>query len=144
VLSNTYVAEAEMLAGFFILMVFELLGEVLRAAFRLPVPGPVIGMFLLAAVLITAEKNGGGPAIVKAAQEPLQRLSHSLLSWMGLFFVPAGAGLIAQADLLKREWLPILAGVAGSTILSILATGWTMHFFLQPRSIAPQPGHARP
>jgi holin-like protein len=132
-----------MLAGFFILMVVELLGELLRAAFHVPVPGPVIGMFLLAAILIITEE-GREPAIVAATQEPLQRLSHSLLAWMGLFFVPAGAGLVAQADLLKREWLPILAGVIGSTILSILATGLTMYFLLQPRNTAPQPGHMRP
>jgi holin-like protein len=134
--------EAKMLAGIFILMVFELLGELLRTAFSLPVPGPVIGMFLLAAVLLIAEKKRG-PAILTATQEPLQRLSYLLLSWMGLFFVPAGAGLVAQADLLKREWLPILAGVTGSTILSILATGLAMHFLLQPKSAAPHPGHVQ-
>jgi holin-like protein len=134
--------EAKMLVGIFILMFFELLGELLRTAFSLPVPGPVIGMFLLATVLLIAEKKRG-PAIPTATQEPLQRLSYSLLSWMGLFFVPAGAGLVAQADLLKREWLPILAGVTGSTILSILATGLAMHFLLQPKSAAPQPGHVQ-
>jgi holin-like protein len=128
--------------GFFILIVFELLGEFLHAAFRVPVPGPVIGMFLLAAILILAEKSAR-PAVV-ATRVPLERLSHSLLSWMGLFFVPAGAGLVAEADLLKREWLPILAGVVGSTVLSILATGLAMHFFLQHRNTAPQPGNVRP
>jgi hypothetical protein len=45
-----------MLTGFLILMVFELLGELLQAAFQVPVPGPVIGMFLLAAALIITEK----------------------------------------------------------------------------------------
>jgi holin-like protein len=140
--SITYAEVPKMPTGFFFLIAFELLGELLHAAFHVPLPGPVIGMFLLAAVLILAEKSAR-PAIV-AAREPLERLSRPLLSWMGLFFVPAGAGLVAEADLLKHEWVPILAGVVGSTILSILATGLAMHFFLQHRHAAPRPGHVRP
>ncbi|HEY2007444.1 MAG TPA: CidA/LrgA family protein [Rhizomicrobium sp.] len=122
-----------MLVAFLVLMVFEILGELLQAAFHLPVPGPVIGMFLLTPILIAAEKNAM-PKIV-ALQDDLKRLSQFLLSWMGLFFVPAGAGLLAEKDLLAREWFPILAAVAGSTIISMLATGLVMHFFLRPRTL---------
>jgi holin-like protein len=125
--------DAEMPIAFLVLMVFEILGELLQTAFRLPVPGPVIGMFLLAPILIAAEKSTM-PKIA-ALQDHLKRLSHFLLSWMGLFFVPAGAGLLAEKDLLAREWFPILAAVAGSTIISMLATGLVMHFFLRPRSL---------
>jgi holin-like protein len=133
-----------MLTGFLILMVFELLGELLQAAFQMPVPGPVIGMFLLAAGLIITEKSSA-PAVT-AALENLKRLSHFLLSWMGLFFIPAGAGLLAERDLLAREWLPILAAVTGSTIVSILATGLVMHFSLRPRPTRTghQSGQVRP
>ena len=133
-----------MLTGFLVLMVFELLGELLQAAFHLPVPGPVIGMFLLAAALILTEK-GAVPALT-VVLEKLKRLSHFLLSWMGLFFVPAGAGLLAERNLLAHEWLPVLAAVTGSTIISILATGLVMHFLLRPQSVhtSPQPGRVRP
>jgi holin-like protein len=128
-----------MLTGLLILMVFELVGELLQAAFHLPVPGPVIGMFLLAAALIITEK--GVVSAMTEVLENLKRLSHFLLSWMGLFFVPAGAGLLAERDLLAREWLPILVAVTGSTIISMLATGLVMHVFLRPRS---QPVHTSP
>lgn len=124
---------AEMPIAFLVLMVFEILGELLQTMFRLPVPGPVIGMFLLAPILIAAEKSTM-PKIA-ALQDHLKRLSQFLLSWMGLFFVPAGAGLLAERDLLAREWFPILAAVVGSTIISILATGLVMHVFLRPKSL---------
>jgi holin-like protein len=122
-----------MLTGFLILMVFELLGESLQGAFHLPVPGSVLGMFLLALVLVAAEKSAV-PAVT-AMLGDFNRLSHFLLSWMGLFFVPAGAGLLAERDLLARAWLPILAAVTGSTIISMLATGLVLHFFLRPQPV---------
>jgi holin-like protein len=133
-----------MLTGFLILMVFELLGESLQGAFHLPVPGSVLGMFLLALVLVAAEKCAV-PAVT-VMLEDFKRLSHFLLSWMGLFFVPAGAGLLAEGDLLARAWLPILAAVTGSAIISILATGLVMQFFLRPQSVhtSHQPGRVRP
>jgi holin-like protein len=128
---------------FLVLMAFELLGEMLQAAFHLPVPGAVLGMFLLAPVLIAAEKSA--MSMVGAASDALKQLSHFLLSWMGLFFVPAGAGLLAERDLLAREWFPILAAVTGSTIVSISTTGLVMHFFLRSRSVHAdrQPERAR-
>jgi holin-like protein len=92
-------------------MVSELVGELMQAAFRLPVLGPVIGMFLLATALFSMEKSTV-PAMM-AVLKDLKRLSHFLLSWMGLFFVPAGAGILAERDLLAREWLPILTAVMG-------------------------------
>ena len=129
--------------AFLVLMVFELLGGALQTAFHLPVPGSVLGMFLLALVFVAAERSA--MPVVTAMLEQLKRLSHFLLSWMGLFFVPAGAGLLAQRDLLTNEWLPILAAVTGSTIISLLTTGLVMHVFLRPQSvpISRQPGRVR-
>ena len=40
-----------MIAALLALLACQLLGELLRAALHLPIPGPVIGMFLLAAML---------------------------------------------------------------------------------------------
>jgi holin-like protein len=40
-----------MIRGFFILLVFQLVGEVLARGLALPAPGPVIGLALLVAAL---------------------------------------------------------------------------------------------
>jgi holin-like protein len=100
----------------------QLVGELLREATHLPVPGPVIGMFLLAAILAHRGGRGGGPI-----PPALERAAETLICLMGLLFVPAGVGIIAQASLLREEWLPILAALLGSTVLGIAVTGVVMH-----------------
>jgi putative effector of murein hydrolase LrgA (UPF0299 family) len=112
-----------MLVAFFTLLGCELLGELVRDALHLPIPGPVIGMFLLAAGLAL---RGRAPTEA-SAPSALDRVAGALLEYMGLLFVPAGVGIIAQAGLLRAEWLPILGGLVGSTVLSLGITGFVMH-----------------
>ncbi|MGY3619470.1 CidA/LrgA family protein [Bradyrhizobium sp. USDA 10063] len=121
-----------MIAAFLLLIAFELVGELARDTLYLPIPGPVIGMFLLAAVLIVRKDRPNAPAI----PEPLGRTAEGLIGHMGLLFVPAGVGIIAEAGLLRAEWLPILAGLVGSTILSLAVTGLVMHWTTRPRGDA--------
>ena len=56
-------------------------------------------------------------------------VSRLLVSQMGLLFVPAGAGIISEGDVLRHEWLPIVAAVVGSTLIGLITTGWFMHRF---------------
>jgi putative effector of murein hydrolase LrgA (UPF0299 family) len=44
-----------------------------------------------------------------------------------LFFIPAGVGVIAQVSLIEVQWLPILGGVVGSTLLGLIVTALVMH-----------------
>ncbi|CAB3798641.1 Antiholin-like protein LrgA [Paraburkholderia ultramafica] len=103
----------------------QLIGEVLRRLLHLPLPGPVVGMFVLALALI-------GPARSWLAHTPtgpsmLEKSASTLISNMGLLFVPAGVGIIAELSVLRRAWLPIVAGVFVSTILGLIVTGVVMH-----------------
>lgn len=111
-------------AALFTLLACQVLGEVLHDLFRLPVPGPVIGMVLLAAWLALRDRRATETA---APPTPLDRLSGALLKDMGLLFVPAGVGVVAQWDLVRQHWLPILGAVVGSTVLGLAVTGWLMH-----------------
>jgi holin-like protein len=118
-----------MIIAFLLLIACELVGEVGREAFNLAVPGPVIGMFFLAAVLAFRKDKPDAPALPLA----LGQVAETLINHMGLLFVPAGVGIIAQAGLLQQEWLPIVAGLIGSTILSLAVTGLVMHWIARPR-----------
>ena len=111
-----------MLAAISCLVGCQLMGEVIREATHLPVPGPVIGMSLLAAIL-TIRYRGAG----RAVPPTLVRTAEALISVMGLLFVPAGVGLIADAHLIREQWLPILAALLGSTVLGVVVTGLVMH-----------------
>ena len=62
-------------------------------------------------------------------------MAEGLIANMGLLFVPAGVGIIAEAGVIRKEWLPIIVAVAGSTILSLIVTALVMHWTL-PRTPA--------
>ena len=117
-----------MIEAFCTLLGFELLGEFLRGILHLPLPGPVVGMSLPTLWLAWA---GRGTEPASKAPTSLDKTAGALLEHMGLFFVPAGVGIIAEADLLRQEWLPILAAVIGSTVLSLIVTGLVMHYHLR-------------
>jgi holin-like protein len=115
-----------MIKSIFILLLFQLAGEALCAVTHTKVPGPVIGMILLAAFYILRRREPS-PA--------LQHAADGLLSWLGLLFVPAGVGIVANLALLRSAWLPISVALIGSTFLTLIATGWIMHRFGHRASI---------
>ena len=119
-----------MIRPIFILLFFQLVGEALRTATHTEVPGPVIGMLLLAAVYILRRRDPS-PAVEQAAD--------GLLSWLGLLFVPAGVGIVANLALLRTAWVPISIALIGSTFLTLLTTAWIMHRFGR-RAFIPREG----
>jgi holin-like protein len=113
-----------------ILVGCELIGEVLRRALHLPLPGPVIGMFLLAVALIV---GGDDQAVgVPDKYSQLSRTANAFIANMGLLFVPAGVGVIAEFGVLQQNWLPILVGLLLSTVLGLVVTGLVMHRVCRP------------
>jgi holin-like protein len=106
-----------MIFGFLVLLCFDLLGEYLQQRWSLPVPGPLIGMFLLAALLLIWPR---------AATASVNRTARGLTSNMALFFIPAGVGVITQMQRIRAEWIPISTALAVSTITSLLATALVM------------------
>lgn len=113
-----------MIAAFLVLIASELVGEVARNGFDISVPGPVIGMFFLAGILALRKDKPGKPAIPDA----LRRTAETLIRHMGLLFVPAGVGIVAELGLLRKEWLPVAAGLIGSTIAGLAVTALVMHW----------------
>lgn len=101
-------------AGLAILLGFYGLGEAAARLGRLPLPGSVVGMLLLAGAL-------------RLRWLPASRVEAAaglLLRHMGLLFVPPGVALMLQYDLLRREWLPVVAAGAASTVAVMAAVGW--------------------
>jgi len=106
------------LRSYFFLLLFQFAGELLSKAAHLPLPGPVLGMMMLAAYFIARRTT---------PDAHLNRASGQLLSWLGLLFVPAGVGVVANIALLRAQWLPVSIAVLGSTFLTLLTTAWVMH-----------------
>ncbi|MDK9703622.1 MAG: CidA/LrgA family protein [Sulfuritalea sp.] len=98
-----------MLNAVTLLLLFQLAGEAIALFFKLPVPGPVIGMALLFAAL--ARRGGPSPELRETAQNLLQHFS--------LLFVPAGVGVTLHFQRMADEWLPILVALVASTFITI-------------------------
>lgn len=105
-----------MLPALTLLIVCQFLGEVLTRATDLPLPGPVVGLVILLVILIVR----GGPT------EGLKTTSSGLLRYLLLLFVPAGAGVVTQLDVLGANFVPALIAAVISTALGLGVTGWTM------------------
>jgi holin-like protein len=123
-----------MLAAITLLLVYQLIGEAIAFVFRLPIPGPVIGMLLLFLTLIA---RGGMPG---AAGANLRETANSLLSHFSLLFIPAGVGVMVHFARIADEWLPILAALVGSTVLTIAATALTMRWLMKRSAGGPSGG----
>lgn len=94
------------------LLGFQLAGELIVRLTGIPVPGPVLGMVLLAAFFAL---SGGVP-------EELRKAASVILQHLSLLFIPAGVGLMLHAARIGAEWLAIGAAFLGSTVLSLVVT----------------------
>lgn len=99
------------------LAVFYLLyqiGVVLQSTFDIPVPGSIIGMFLLLALLLTG--------LVK--ERYLQGGAQVLLVYLPLFFVPATVGVMNHFGFLSRtDGLIMLLALLIGTIMVLVSSG---------------------
>ncbi|QFR34739.1 CidA/LrgA family protein [Ancylobacter sp. TS-1] len=107
-----------MLQSLTIIVACLVLGEAARLVTGAPLPGPVIGMVLLLALLVLRR----GPA------PEMQQTCQGLLRNMALFYVPASVGLVNELPRLIAQAGPIAAAILGSTVLGMIATALTMRF----------------
>ncbi len=102
--------------GLAILLVYQLVGEVTALFLQIPVPGPVLGMLMLFLTLLLRGK----------ATDPMDTAANGLLSHLSLLFVPAGVGMMVHFVRIADEWLPIVAALVLSTIVSMVVTAGVM------------------
>ena len=99
-----------------VLLLFQLAGETFVLLLDLPIPGPVVGMFLLLAVLLL--RSGVAPSLASTANGILRHLS--------LLFVPAGVGVVIHFSRIGSEWLPITVALLVSTLITLVVTAFSM------------------
>lgn len=101
------------LKGFFIIIIFWLIGEAISALIHNFLPGNVIGMVLMFAAL----QKG----LVK--EESVAAAAEFLAKNMTLMFLPPGVGLMVAYKILGNHWLPITLATALSTMLVLVIVG---------------------
>ena len=97
----------------FLLVLLQLIGESIVQVSGLPVPGAVIGLVLLYAILAWRGE----------VAEEMSRTSGFLLQNLGVLFVPAGVGVIAYLPLIAAQWFNILFVLIVSVCSTIAITG---------------------
>lgn len=105
-----------MLRSLTILIVCQFVGEVIVRVTGLPLPGPVLGLVLLLALLMLR----GGP------DEEMKSTSSGLLRHLLLLFVPAGAGVVTQLNVLGQNLPAAIVAIGVSTALGLAVTAWVM------------------
>jgi holin-like protein len=108
-----------MLLAIFALLALQCVGDEIATVTSVPVPGMVIGMILLLAALGLRKWRLGDERAVPVA---LERLANHLHSHLGLLFVPAGVGVTANIDVVKRDGLALIVVVIISTTITIIVT----------------------
>ncbi|MFT4158521.1 MULTISPECIES: CidA/LrgA family protein [Shinella] len=109
-----------MLVGITILLVFQLIGEISAYFLGGFVPGPVIGMAMVAVVLTLT----GGMTFLEPAHRQTVDTSRAILANLGILFVPAGVGIIQHLDLIRDRGFALLAIVLLSTVITLAVTVW--------------------
>lgn len=89
-------------------------GELLIYLTHIPLPSSIIGMLLLTLLLKLK--------IIRL--EWVRSISEFLVSNIGFFFVPPGVAVMLYFDVIKAEFVPIVAASVFSTVLVLAVTGW--------------------
>ena len=110
-----------MIRGFFILLAFQLVGEVAARGLALPAPGPVIGLALLVIALSLYQRWRPLDEEALAASD-LGHAARGLLAALPLLFVPAGVGVVQYLGLLREQGLALAVALVVSTVATLLAT----------------------
>jgi holin-like protein len=110
-----------MIASLSLILICQLIGEVIVRGIGVAVPGPVIGLVLLLLLLLLRDRF---PAFSRGPlrDEGVEQASRGLLANLSLLFVPAGVGVVQKLDLLAEHGIAIVAVLAISVVVTLLAT----------------------
>jgi holin-like protein len=112
-------AALRFLLGLALLVILNAVGGWLVRVTGAPVPGSVVGMLVLTALLETGVLPLG---IVRPAAELLVR--H-----LALLYVPAGVALVVYAGAVRRDLLAITAAAMASLVAVLLVVGLIVQRF---------------
>jgi putative effector of murein hydrolase LrgA (UPF0299 family) len=103
------------------LLLAQLAGETIARGLSLPVPGPVLGLVMLALWLwFDLRRRGASDDSIETTD--IGRVATMLIANLGLLFVPAGAGVVQQMRVLGDHGVAIVVALVVSTVLTLLAT----------------------
>ena len=116
------------LQGLAWLLVLQSTGEVLARGFKLPFPGPVVGMMLLLVALRWA-----------VVRDSVSVVAQFLLTHLSLLFVPVGVGVMTHVGLLGQHGLRLGLIVVLSTWIGLGVTAWALNTLMRRNAPPAEP-----
>lgn len=109
-----------------LLLIFgcQFAGEVIVHFSDASIPSSVIGMALLLTGLI----------IKGDLHENLDKTSSEFVRYIGLLFIPAGAGISMYLNLIAEQWLVVLAASLTGTVATLVLTAYSFKWLEKKRS----------
>ena len=98
-----------------------LCGEFISRGLNIPIPGNVIGMFLMLLLLLFR--------IVKLPH--IMNVSNFFLDNISFFFIPGAVALLVYYKQIQGQILQVLAALVLSSVLVFLVTGYTVEGLLR-------------
>lgn len=112
-----------MIPAIALLLICQLAGEAVVRLLEIPLPGPVVGLVLLALGLLAWRKMAG--ATSSTVSKPIHDAAHGILRNLSLLFVPAAVGIVQQADVLATHGVALIAALVVSTVAAMVVTALT-------------------
>lgn len=122
-----------MIASLGLILFCQLAGEVIARALDLPLPGPVLGLMFLLALLLARDRFtvlARGPLL----NDGVEGASRGMLAHLSLLFVPAGVGVVQKLDVIGEYGIAMLVILVLSVAVTLLAT--VAAFLLASRVLA--------
>ena len=116
------------LRGLALLLLCQSAGEAAARGLGLPLPGPVLGMLLMLALLT-----------LPAVREPVAAAAEGLLQHLSLLFVPVGVGVVTHLAVVAQYGLRIGLVLLVSTLAGLAVTAWVLQACLRPGAFGDEP-----
>lgn len=115
-----------MLRGFFVILLFQLIGEVIQKFFALVIPGPVIGLIFLLFTLIYLRRVKMKKIL--NVKKDVMSTATAITSYLSLLFVPIGVGVVMHISYLEKNLYQVLGVVVIGTMLTVGITAKLMEY----------------
>ena len=120
-----------MLKSVFIILLYQLIGELFQKFFGLSIPGPVIGLVLLLLTLLLVQKRQR----VVPIKEDLFNSAEILLNYLPLLFIPVGVGVVMHLSLLEDNLASVIFVIILGTLSTLALTGYVMEKILRKKPL---------
>ena len=115
-----------MLRGFFVILLYQLIGEVIQKFFALVIPGPVIGLIFLLFTLIYLKRVKMKKIL--NVKKDVMSTATAITSYLSLLFVPIGVGVVMHISYLEKNLYQVLGVVVIGTMLTVGITAKLMEY----------------